>query len=372
MSRAQPHILITTDAVGGVWRYSTNLAVELQAMGWCVTLLCLGPPPSADERHAVREKGIVLHETSLPLDWLADKEGDIRLAADALADWAVKLEVDSIHFHSPAYAVSNRLDRPVVAVSHSCLATWWRTLHGASPMPNDFHWRTELHREGLLAADRILCPSASFAELTRDTFRLPTAPAVVLNGRTALDAGPEVAPLKVNVFTCGRLWDDGKNIALIDRAAPSIAAPIHAAGADRAPSGHRASFANLVLLGHLGEPALASLLAQRPIFISPSLYEPFGLSVLEAAACGCPLVLADIPTFRELWDDAALFIDPFDERALAAAVNSLLPDLPARSELGRRAKQRAARYSIWQMAHGVAAIHRHVTLRVNEDTGAVA
>jgi glycosyltransferase involved in cell wall biosynthesis len=372
MSSAQRHIMMTTDAVGGVWRYSTDLAHELRSTGWRVSLLCLGPPPSAEERHAVLDKGIVLHETALPLDWLAETEGDILFAADALADWAVKLDVDSIHLHSPAYATSKRFDRPVVAVSHSCLATWWKAMRGSSPMPKDFRWRTQLHRDGLFAADRVLCPSASFARLTSDTYRLVANPQVVLNGRRPFAAQFEVAPLKVEVFTSGRLWDEGKNITLVDRAAAQIATRIHAAGADRAPGRQRATFANLALLGHLGEAALASFFAQRPIFISPSIYEPFGLSVLEAADNGCALILAEIPTFRELWDGAAIFIDPHDPRALAAAVDTLLSDALARSELGRRARQRAARYSIKQMALGVATVHQHLRHPAREHVGAVA
>jgi glycosyltransferase involved in cell wall biosynthesis len=372
MSAAQPHILITTDAIGGVWRYSTDLASQLQSLGWKVTLLCLGPPPDAAERRLVLDQAIALHETALPLDWLAATEGDIVFAADALADWAAKLQVDSVHLHSPAYAVSRRFDRPVVAVNHSCLATWWSAIRGPSPMPNDFRWRAELHHEGLLAADRILCPSASFAKLTCDQYGLPTTPIAILNGRKPLPEGWEVAPLRVRVFTCGRLWDEAKNIALVDRAAARIEVRIHVAGADRAPTGQRATVSNLALLGQLDGSALAGILAQQPIYIASSRYEPFGLSVLEAAAFGCPLVLSDIPTFRELWEGAAIFVHPSDEIALAEVVNTLLADAVARADLGHRARQRALGYSIDAMADAVAAVHRQVSQRVREDMGALS
>ena len=53
-------------------------------------------------------------------------------------------------------------------------------------------------------------------------------------------------------------------------------------------------------------------MARAAIFVSSSVYEPFGLAVLEAAGSGAALVLSDIPTFRELWDEAALFAPPGD------------------------------------------------------------
>ena len=58
----------------------------------------------------------------------------------------------------------------------------------------------------------------------------------------------------------------------------------------------------------LAEHYDTAILPTRPIFVSVSRYEPFGLAVLEAAHAGCALVLSDIPTFRELWQGAASFV----------------------------------------------------------------
>ena len=57
--------------------------------------------------------------------------------------------------------------------------------------------------------------------------------------------------------------------------------------------------------------------ARAGIYALPAVYEPFGLSVLEAALSGCALVLGDIPSLREIWGDAALFVPPSDHEALA-------------------------------------------------------
>jgi glycosyltransferase involved in cell wall biosynthesis len=77
--------------------------------------------------------------------------------------------------------------------------------------------------------------------------------------------------------------------------------------------------------------------------------------VLEAAQAGCPLVLSDIPTFRELWDDAALFVPPGDAAGFAAAIERAAQDA---DRLGARAEERAARYTPEAMASGMAALYR--------------
>ena len=148
------------------------------------------------------------------------------------------------------------------------------------------------------------------------------------------------------MFTAGRLWDEGKNLAVLDRAAARLPVSVEAAGPLTGPNGASVTLHHIRALGPLGETALREKLAARPIFVSSALYEPFGLAVLEAAQAGCALVLSDIPTFRELWDGAALFVPPHDDRALAAAIVRLLGDRSYRSERAEKAVERAARYSV--------------------------
>ena len=59
--------------------------------------------------------------------------------------------------------------------------------------------------------------------------------------------------------------------------------------------------------GELSQAQIAELLSQASVYIGTSCYEPFGLAPLEAALSGCALLLNDIPSFRELWGDAALY-----------------------------------------------------------------
>jgi glycogen synthase len=89
---------------------------------------------------------------------------------------------------------------------------------------------------------------------------------------------------------------------------------------------------------------MAELYARAPIFAAPARYEPFGLSVLEAALSGCALVLGDIPSLRELWDDAAVFVPPDDVAALSACLHDLVRHPEMRHEMGVEAQARAAAY----------------------------
>jgi glycosyltransferase involved in cell wall biosynthesis len=120
------------------------------------------------------------------------------------------------------------------------------------------------------------------------------------------------------------------------------------------------TFQHAKALGHVATDTLDQLLAAQPIFASLARYEPFGLAVLEAAQARCALVLSDLLTFRELWDDAALFVDPQDENGAASALARLLADPAERDRLGRAAQERAGRYTVDRMVEDTAAAYRDV------------
>jgi glycosyltransferase involved in cell wall biosynthesis len=96
------------------------------------------------------------------------------------------------------------------------------------------------------------------------------------------------------------------------------------------------------------------------VFAAPALYEPFGLTVLEAASAGCALVLADIPTFRELWEGAALFVDPREPAILQSTLTRVIRDEPLRLSLQRRAAIRARRYSLDAMCEAYCGLYAHM------------
>lgn len=360
--RRDRHLLMTTDTVGGVWQYAIELAAGLAAHGYRTTLATLGPPPTSVQRRAAADvPSVTLVETGLPLDWLSDSPAPVEQAARQLADTARTLGADCIHLNTPALAGAASWQAPVVAVAHGCIATWWGTVR-RTPLGAEFAWHRDLVRRGLLAADAVLAPSRAYAEDLRQTYDLPFTPVVVHNGRRFTTHDLQHSPAR-EAITIGRLWDEAKNMGILDQAAALTQTPIAAAGTARGPHGEEFKPEHLRLAGHLSDRELAQLLAKRPIFVSSARFEPFGLAVLEAAAAGCALVLSDISTFRELWDGAATFVSLDDARGFADAIDALCADQAHREELGMRAAERAARYTPEACAAQTAAIYDRLLTR---------
>jgi glycosyltransferase involved in cell wall biosynthesis len=361
-------VFMTADAVGGVWQYALDVARGLRPHGVETTLAVLGPSPSADQQVEAAAAGVTLIPTDLPLDWTAESPEAVLEAGRAIAALAAEHAPDLVHLNSPALAAEARFPAPVVAVCHSCVATWWAAVRGGA-LPQEFVWRTDFVRRGYAAASALTAPTAAFAAATAEAYRLPQTPTVVRNGRRAAGSDPTGEP-EAMAFTAGRLWDDGKNLAVLDRAAARLAIPVEAAGPLQGPNGARIALQHLRTLGRLSDEAVAARLARQPIFVSVARYEPFGLAVLEAAQAGCALVLADIPTFRELWDGAALFVSPDDEAAIANTIQGLADDPARRADLGAAARERSHVYSVEAMTEGLLAVYRSLLAKPAETAAA--
>lgn len=355
-TESAPRVLMTADAVGGVWQYALDAAEGMRGHGVETILAVLGPSPSEDQLDKARGSGIKVIDTGLPLDWTAERADEVMEAGRAVARLAADIRPDIVHLNSPALLADAEFACPVVAVCHSCVATWWDAVRGGS-LPEAFEWRTSLVRRGYRAAEMLLAPTAAFAHATARVYDLPVAPAVVRNGRRAV-RGEEPRRRELFAFTAGRLWDEGKNVAAFDRAASRLSIPALAAGPLDGPNGARVALHHATALGRLRDEEIAGYLCAQPIFVSAAKYEPFGLAVLEAAQVGCALILADIPTFRELWDGAALFVNPHDDEAIARFVERLGTSETERRAMGESAKTRAAAYSVEAMSMGILSAYR--------------
>lgn len=245
-------VLMMADAAGGVWTYSLDLARGLAETGVRTTLAVLGPPPSVDQRAlAGTVPGLAVVETGLPLDWTAETPDEVLDAGRQLAGLAEAVHADLVHLNSPAFAAGGDFDRPVLGLCHSCVATWWSAVR-EGPLPPDLAWRADLVGRGYRACGALLAPSAAFAAATAQAYRLDRAPAVVPNGRLpAVRSGsePPAGPGEPFAFTAGRLWDDGKNVATLDRAAARLGVPVLAAGPTEGPQGGRIALRHALPLG---------------------------------------------------------------------------------------------------------------------------
>jgi glycosyltransferase involved in cell wall biosynthesis len=353
--RSGTRLMLVTDAVGGVWTYSLDLARALREWDVEAFLVVTGPSPSVEQR--AEASAFELIDTGFPLDWTARRPDLIRRAGCGLADLAVQQGAHLVQVNSAALLADCEFDQPVIAVQHSCVASWWATVKG-TPLPPDFGWRCDLIECGLNRAAAVVAPSASFAALTARTYALTRPVHAVHNGRRALPM--KRRPMEDYVFTAGRLWDEGKNLRTLDEAAGKLSMPIEAAGPLNGPNGAQVIFDNLRCLGELPPAGIAERLAARPIFASAAVYEPFGLSVLEAAQAGCALVLSDIPSFRELWAGCAIFVPANDSNAFHETIKELIANPGRRTDLGITARMHALRYTPDLMARRMVQIYEHL------------
>jgi glycogen(starch) synthase len=352
---------MTADAVGGVWEYALELCRGLGQRGVAVVLAVMGPPPDPHQAAAAtRIPGLELYAAPFRLEWMEDPWSDVAAAGSWLLELEQRHGCDLVHLNGFAHG-GRPFVAPKLVVGHSCVLSWWEAVQGGeAPAPWDrYRWEVAA---GLGGADRVVAPSAwMLSRLRRHYGALPEAE-VIPNGRREQDYGPREKG--AFVLGAGRVWDPGKNLGLLARAAARLPWPVRIAG-PAAPEGSRPleRTENVQFLGKLPAGQLAGVYAQAPLFVSPARYEPFGLTVLEAALSGCALVLSDLPSFRELWSDAAVFVPPDDEQALAASVRGLI-EAPARlAVLAGRARRRARKYGADRMVERYLTSYRELLAR---------
>jgi glycosyltransferase involved in cell wall biosynthesis len=114
------------------------------------------------------------------------------------------------------------------------------------------------------------------------------------------------------------------------------------------------------MLGYVPERDLPGLYGGAAVFVYPSFYEGFGFPVLEAMACGTPVVCADATSLPEVVGDAGLLVHPGDIDAMAAALLRILGEPDLRASLAERALQRAAQFSWRTAAQQTLEVYRRV------------
>jgi glycosyltransferase involved in cell wall biosynthesis len=215
----------------------------------------------------------------------------------------------------------------------------------------------------LRAADRVVAPTtAVLNDLARhygfDRGSGLGSGIVIPNGIDIVSYMPR--PKRAAIMAAGRLWDEAKNLALLDEAAVDIDWPIEIAGDANHPEGGQARLRAARALGILTPTEMAERLGTTAIYAAPARYEPFGLGILEAAASGCALVLGDIPSLRENWDGAALFVPPDDATAWRTTLCCLIACDSRREALGEAARRRALDFTRERMAARYAELYREL------------
>jgi glycogen synthase len=362
-------VLMTTDTVGGIWTYAIDLAQALGHEGVEVVLATMGELPSAvQRREAQKVSNLKLCESTYRLPWMEHPWDDVRAAADWLLDLSARFVPDVIHLNEPVYAALD-WNVPVVAVGHSCVLSWWQAVLGA-PAPEGWsRYRAEMTR-GLSGADQVVAPSAWMLRQLRHYYGVEGG-RVIPNGRAGSGLEPETK--HAIVFAAGRVWDPAKNLMSLEQVADGLRWPVYVAGELRHPGSNRTENAtSLRLLGQLSSPEVGAWLRQASIYAFPARYEPFGLSVLEAALAGCALVLGDLPTLREQWDGRAIFVAQQEPDTLRLAIESLIDNSDLRSALAMRARRHALSLTPQRMGTAYVGLYSELLARRKVSGGVAA
>jgi glycogen synthase len=365
-------VLMTTDSVGGVWQYSLALARGLVRQHDCELLLaCLGEPARDDLRDLGIATDVELVTLPLQLEWMRCGDDTIRRGVEEVGRLAARWKADVIHSNQHCFGLlSDQV--PTIVVSHSDVLSWiaWQRCRLESPSLDIGRLReivqgdpflrrySDLVAGALAASSAVVSPSRFVASSLAQIFGVRSR--VIRNG-----LWPEVyqqKPKEPTAVVVGRLWDGAKNAGMAVRSVEGLPMQLIMVGPTVGPSGETIDLPSSDNTRYLGPATWAEtreILSRASIYLATSSYEPFGLAALEAAFSGCMLLATDIPSYREIWEETAVYCRINDAKEMRAALAASLRD-PARTrEWGRLARERAASlFGADRMAAEYAALYR--------------
>lgn len=379
-------VLMTADTLGGVWTYCMELCAALAPYEIDISLATMGRKLSPEQRWQVnRLPHVEIHESTYRLFWMQNAWQDVEKAGAWLLSLEQELKPDVVHLNDLGHSELN-WKTPVVLVGHSCVFSWWEAVHKQAP-PAEWRRYRETATRGVRQADQLIAPSQWMLNALIHYYGPAKACGVIYNGRDfpplAQDfsswAEPNVSsnyntvwnttkkceaePL---IFAAGRIWDHAKNIAAVAKIANQLSWPVYAAGEQADPNGGTNIPEGINCLGYLNSDEMAQWLRRAAIYVAPAHYEPFGLSILEAARAGCALVLGDIASLREVWGDTAEYVDPDDSGQLKQVLTMLIEEPNRRQYLARQAWQQAQRYTASKMAAEYMRCYRNLVTSVSK------
>lgn len=343
------HILVTTDTLSGIWTYTRELVSGLVSRGARVTLVSFGEVPLPQQTSWMDNlHGLEYRPTAFRLDWMHEGQNDLHDSFAYLVSLISEIKPDILHLNHLCYG-SLPVAVPRVVVAHGDIISWSRAVHGNDPKPT--RWLAEYRRlvaQGISKANAVVAPSVWMLDTVRQCYARARREAVIYNGRNPIFFNPYVEK-DDSVLAIGRLLDAGKQVSLLTQNVHPLPvcivgadAPVHAASAPiRADVKLAVNEVRVAFKGPQTEAQLRALYSRASIYAATSRYEPFSMSALEAAFSRCAIVANDIPSFREIWGDAAVYFRANDADSLAAAIRRLGRQREVRQGYANRAYQRA-------------------------------
>lgn len=333
---------MSVDGVGGIWTYAVELCRALQKLGFHINLAYTGPTLTPWQREQLAHLPLVqLHEKTFGPE-ITDHETEE--AGEWLLSLAHRTASELVHLNGYTYA-HLPWHVPTVVVAHSCVCSWWEAVKGEEIEGEVWKQHRRNVRKKLNAVDRIVTPTQAMLDTLRHYYGdLPKAQVIP----TACLGDPFYQrPKEEFLFCAAPRSNEAKNVMALERIASRLSWPVHLASDPDADRGRRV---NVVYEGEMPREELAERLSRAAIYALPAFYEPFGFTILEAALSQCALVVGDLPTLRELWGEAALYVDPYDDDAIAATLQQLIDNPKRCREMGHRAWIRALDFSPSHMA----------------------
>jgi glycogen synthase len=339
------HVLITADTLGGVWIYTRELVSGLARRGVRVTLVSFGEIPGPEQTAWLDGlPNVDFRPTAFRLEWMQDSEADLEASAEYLGELVRDVNPELLHLNQYCYG-SLPGDLPRLVVAHSDVLSWWTAVHGGPPP--DSSWirgYREMVTSGLSRATAVVTPSRWMLDQLAEHYIRPARASVICNGRSPglFEANAAKEEYMISV---GRLWDCGKQVSLLTNCelplkAVVVGSAIHPDQAFRAAEQNQSN-RRVQFVGPQTPERLRRLFSHAAIYAATSRYEPFGLAPVEAALSRCAIVANDIPSFRELWGDAACYFRQNDAHSLASELARLHSDPVLCRKYAESAYQRA-------------------------------
>jgi glycogen synthase len=343
--------------MSGSWAYTRELVSGLVTRGVRVTLVTFGEIPLPEQTAWMDPlHGLDYRATAFRLEWMDDAPQDLPESSEFLANLVDEIQPDLLHLHQFCHG-NLPVDVPRVLMAHGDLISWSQAVQGCTPRGSRWlTWYRGAVMRGIAEADAVIAPSAWMLDTIRSTYGRPRREFVIYPGRNPIFFNPYVSK-DDSVLAVGRLIDAGRQVFLLTQ--HSHAFPVCIVGSEltiSAPRTIRADIkvattnASVAIRGPQTESQLRALYSRAAVYAATARYEPLGLASLDAAFSRCAIVANDIPSFREIWGDAALYFRTNDGGSLAAILRQLGSDRTLRQTYADRAFARArARFTAKRM-----------------------
>ena len=343
------HVLVTADSLSGSWTYVRELVTGLVTRGVRVTLVSFGEIPLPDQISWMDHlHGLDYRPTAFRLEWMQEAEQDLPESSAYLMSLVRELRPDVLHLNQFCYG-NLPVDVPRVVMAHGDLITWTQAVHNRSPHPaRSLNWYRSTVLNGLACADAVVAPSSWMLDRITACYCRPRRGEVIYPSRNPIFFNPYVSKDDC-VLAVGRLVDASKQIFLLTQQQHPL--PVCIVGSEqtvpmpripiRADVKVATEQTTVAIRGPQTDAQLRALYSRAAIYAATSRYEPLGMPALEAAFSRCAIVANDIPSYREIWGDAAVYFRTNDASSLAENIRLLNEDRPMRRAYAELAYTRA-------------------------------